>query len=102
MSDVKKQEIARKNDQLRKTILGGKVMLTCGVQNHPKRDEIIRAVQGFSDFNEDNDPWNEHDCAVFKVEGEDFMFKIDYYDADYKYFQEDGHRVLTVMRSEDY
>ena len=102
MSDVKKQEIARKNDQLRKTFLGGKVMLTCGVQNHPKRDEIIRAVQGFSDFIEDNDPWNEHDCAVFKVVGEDFMFKIDYYDADYKYFQEDVHRVLTVMRSEDY
>ena len=102
MSDVKKEIISAKNDHFRRTFVGGKVMITSAVEADPNLDKIIEAVQQFNQFNEDNDPWNEHDCAIFKVGGEDFMFKIDYYDADYKYFQEDGHRVLTVMKSEDY
>lgn len=102
MSDVKKEEIARKNDLLRRTFVGGKVMMTCGVQNHPKRDEIIRTVQTFNDFNEDNDPWNEHDCATFEVDGEKFMFKVDYYDDLFRSYREDGNRILTVLCLDEY
>ena len=101
MSDVKKQT-AQKNDLFRKTFTGGKVFLTQGVQNHPSLDEIIRSVQSFSNFNEDNDPYFEHDCASFDVGGEKFMFKVDYYDDNYEYFKEDGNRVLTIMCADEY
>ena len=102
MSDVKKEAIARKNDEFRRTFSGGKVMLTAGVQNDANLDRIIEAVKNFNDFNEDNDPYFEHDCASFDVGGEKFMFKIDYYDDNYEYFKEDGNRVLTIMCADEY
>lgn len=102
MESIPKDVIASKNDNLRKTLSGGKVLLTQGVQAHDKVDEIIKAVQNFKNFNEDNDPYGERDCAIFKVCGEDFMFKIDYYDDQYQYFKEDGNRVLTIMCADEY
>lgn len=99
---MNKTSIATKNDNFRKTFLGGKVFLTPGVIESKSKEKVINAVKEFEDFNEDNDPYGERDCAIFKVGGEDFMFKIDYYDSNYECFQEDGNRVLTIMRADEY
>ncbi len=51
---------------------GGLVHMTNGVAALGLRDvhTIFEAVSKFSSFNADNDPWNEHDCAVMEVSGE--------------------------------
>jgi hypothetical protein len=94
--------IALKNDLFRKTFIGGRVMLTNGVNGSGKVDEILKAVREFNDFNEDNDPYKEHDFGKIVIDGEDYFFKIDYYDENYEYFQEDGNRVMTIMRADEY
>ena len=100
--DVKKEEIAQKNDMLRRTFVGGKVILTAGVKNDPKIQQIINAVQQFNEFTEDNNPYLERDFGKVTIGDNDYFWKIDYYDQDYNFFQEDGHRVLTIMCADEY
>lgn len=94
--------IAEKNDLMRKTLIGCKVMLTASVAESPLRDEILNAVRAFRDFNESNDPYGEHDFAFIYVGGERWFFKFDYFDNNYAFFQEDGRRVLTIGHASDY
>ena len=101
-SDIKKETIAAKNDKFRKTFLGGKVMLTAGVESDENLNKIIAAVKSFDNFTEENDPHKEKDFGKISIDGEDYFWKIDYYDKDYKFFQVDGHRVLTIMLASDY
>lgn len=69
---------------------------------------MIQAVQSFSDFSEDNDPYQEHDCAVFVVNNKRYIFKIDYYDLNLEYGSENPvdpnltKRALTVMLADEY
>ena len=65
-------------------------------------------VMTFEAFTEDNDPYDEHDFAMFEHEGETWFFKIDYYDTDYRYGSPDPidatltRRVLTIGHISDY
>ncbi len=99
---MNKEEIARKNDLLRKNMEGGKVLFTSGVQESEYLQEIVNAVRAFSDFSSDNDPYGERDFGKVTVNSENYFFKIDYYDDSYEYFKEDGNRVMTIMRSDEY
>lgn len=101
---VEKELIAKKNDLFRKTFIGGKVMLTEGVRALPdnEQSELLETVQKFVVFNEDNDPHNEHDFGKIQMNGVNFAYKIDYYDDSYQYFKEDGNRVMTIMRMDEY
>lgn len=98
------KRIAQKNDLLRTTFfpLLGRVIATRSVAESPDREEILEAVRSFNDFTPYNDPHGEHDFGKVVVRGEPYFWKIDYYDADYRYFQEDGNRVLTIMRASEY
>lgn len=103
------------NDLLR-TSLGisvagkDKVMLTAGLL--AKGDDFVAnaltAVREFDDFNEDNDPYGEHDMIFVTVNGVKVMGKIDYYDNDLKFHSEDKSdptvtkRVLTIMLASEY
>lgn len=51
--------IAVLNDRLRKTFVGGRVLMTQGIQalSVEVQQAIIQAVQAFDTFNEDNDPY---------------------------------------------
>lgn len=102
MNDVKAKEIARKNDQLRRTFTGGRVMLTSRVEADPNLGKIIEAVKNFNDFNHDNNPYLERDMGKVTISGEDYFFKIDYYDSTYQFYEQDGNRVLTIMHSDEY
>ncbi len=104
------EKIKLKNDLLRTTFLpfAGRVVLTQGVYTHPKKQEVITAVREFKDFTPDNDPHGEHDFGSFKIDGEEFFFKIDYfsdhtfeYGAD-PYDEQPVVRVLTILLASEY
>ena len=93
------------NDAFRTSLQGGRVMMTSGVDalpDHLKR-AVVQFVIAFNKFNADNDPWHEHDYGSFDVQGDKFMWKIDYYDKHLEYGSEDPSdpaqttRVLTIM-----
>lgn len=65
-------------------------------------DEILAAVRRHDDFPRGDDPYGEHDFGAFTVNHERFYFKFDYYDSSNRFFEEDGERVLTIMKAEDY
>lgn len=98
------------NDAMRTSMSGGRVMLTNGVSALPdaKRTQLLRAVASFTDFNEDNDPWNEHDFGAIELDGTKFFWKIDYYDKHLEYGSPDAAdpmvttRVMTIMRADEY
>ena len=105
----KAKRIAALNDSLRRTFLGGKVMLTFGVGalDDELKAKVLTAVRGFTNFNSDNDPYGEHDCATFQVEGGTFMFKVDYFDRkSMDCGSEDptdpNMTMLTIMHASDY
>jgi hypothetical protein len=102
--------IAALNDALRTEGIGGRIMITSGLQALESDDltAIIAAVRGFSDFTPDNDPHGEHDCAVLEVAGHRIIWKIDTYDPTMTFAAEDPTdpeatvRVLTIMLAEEY
>lgn len=103
--ELRRRKIRQLNDYLRRTGKGGLVTITDGLAALDENllNRIMLAVSAFDAFNEDNDPYGEHDCAVITVEGVRVIWKIDYYDLSLKYGSEDPadpektKRVLTVM-----
>lgn len=99
------------NDAMRNTgISSGRWMMTAGVQALGP-DAILlatRAVQTFSAFTDDNDPYGEHDFGAFEIAGLRMFWKIDYYDRDLRYGSNDPSdpsvtaRVLTIMLASEY
>ncbi len=98
------------NDTFRKTLLGGKILLTSGITAFPEKQQqaILAQVQSFSNFTPDNDPYGEHDFGGFDYHGSRIFWKIDYYDLNLTYRSEHPEdptqtvRVLTVMLAEEY
>ena len=102
------QDIARINDKLRAGIpmmpRPHRVLMTCGVADlgEIKVAELLTKVANFSEFNSDNDPYFEHDMGWITMDGQKYMWKFDYFDDSFEYFQKNGNRVLTVMRTDEY
>ena len=98
------------NDNFRSTFVGGRVVMTAGVNALPldTKARVLLAVQSFDKFTTDNDPHREHDFGSFEIEGETYFFKIDYYALDMDGGSEDPAdpekttRVLTIMRADEY
>lgn len=67
---------------------------------------LSRAVESFSSFNEDNDPYGEHDFGSLRFEGQKIFWKIDYYDQALQVWcdplDKACRRTLTVMLAEEY
>jgi Protein of unknown function (DUF3768) len=72
------------------------------------RAAAIVALQAFTVFTKDSDPYQEHDFGSFALVSETFFRKIDYYDETCTYGSEDPcdpdktTRVLTLMLAQDY
>ena len=107
------QRIAELNDILRTTFLPcfGRVVMTEGIQalGETMVSEAVEAVQRFSDFTGDNDPYHEHDFGSCELcNGTTIFWKVDYLDINYRYASEDPSdpnvtkRVLTIMLSSEY
>lgn len=97
--------IAEDNDTFRKNNPAS-YLITAGALNHCDIANVIYAVRDFSDFNEDNDPYGEHDFGSFKVDGQKLFWKIDYYDSEHRGYCDplanECRRVLTIMLAEEY
>ena len=106
----KSDRIRALNDHLRRTFTGGHIVVTAGVQALPddQKARVLQAVREFSDFDEGNDPYHEHDFGSVSVEGVELFFKHDYYDLDMTLHSPDPadpdktRRVLTVMLASEY
>ena len=107
---TKQQTIRALNDNLRLTWQGGKIVMSRAIACLPAKDQatIMQAVRSFRTFSKANDPYGEHDCAIFEAAGQRCMWKIDYYDAAMEFGSEDPAdpskttRVLTIMLASDY
>jgi Protein of unknown function (DUF3768) len=98
------------NDAFRKTLRGGRAMMTSGVDELPDcvKAEALVQVAHFADFTADNDPHGEHDFGSFTLVGRKFFWKIEYYDKHCEFGSQDPSdpeettRVLTVMLADEY
>ena len=104
------EKIRQLNDILRKTFIGGRVMLTTGIRAKSAEDqaEILQKVRSFNEFTKANDPYGEHDFGRFTHNGESIIFKIDYYNKTYNRMSDDPsnpeitNRVMTIMTGSEY
>lgn len=106
----KTARIRQLNDAFRQTFAGGRVLLTAGVDALPETDKsaLLTKIRTFDGFNDDNDPYGEHDFFAIEHSGERYFAKLDYYALDLLHGSEDPSdpaqtiRVLTVMRADEY
>lgn len=113
------QQIAALNDAARAKVGlfqtdktgSGLVVFSQGIANLPAQvqAEICIRVRIFDDFDEENDPYGEHDFGSLEVTGAGEVFwKFDYYSNDRQHLSEDPtdpsktFRVLTIMLAEEY
>src|SRR5215207_4636777 len=98
------------NDQLRRSLTGGVLVMTKGIiaLGAKRQMAILSAIAAFDDFSPEDDPYGEHDFGALTIDGTRIFFKIDYLDRSLT-----GHspnpadptvtaRVLTVMLAEEY
>ena len=106
-------KIAELNDKLRQNIFHSgkdKVVLAREFSLLPFDEQlrILTQVKEFKDFNEGNNPYGQRDFGKIEHNGEDYFFKIDYYDNDLVFGSEKPEdenittRVLTVMKASEY
>lgn len=109
-SDHTSKAIRELNDRFRTSLVGGRTVLTGGVAALAKHDllALLQLVRSFDAFTTDNDPYEEHDFGAINFGGEQYFWKIDYYDRSMEAGSEDPTdpasttRVLTVMRADEY
>ena len=115
----KSKIISQQNDEFRKNFgspnsenqkIKGKYLVTKGISELPLPEQfaITIKVREFNNFNENNDPYGEHDYGKFQHNSNDIMWKIDCYDENYAYGSEEPsnpsktRRVLTAMLAHEY
>jgi hypothetical protein len=107
---MQNERIAELNDLLRKTFIGGRIVITAGIAAMPEPDQaaILAKVQAFDAFSPDNNPHGQRDFGSFSHNGARVFWKIDYYDPSLTCGSEDPAdpaktaRVLTVMLALEY
>src|SRR4051812_44527251 len=60
------------NDQLRRSLTGGMLVMTRGIiaLGAKRQMAILSAIAAFDDFDAEDDPYGEHDFGALTVEGE--------------------------------
>jgi len=93
-------EIRSLNDQLRRSQVGGKVMLSAGLVALFEKDlaAVVELVRAFDDFSEDNDPYGEHDFGAFEYQGQTINWKIDYHALDIQHGSENPANAAITKR----
>jgi hypothetical protein len=110
MTSEKTALIRALNDALRTTQCGGRILVTSGVSSHGPVFVVsaINEIAAFDKFDENNDPWDEHDFGAITVSDMRLFWKIDYYDPTLTAGAEDPSdparcvRVLTLMLADEY
>lgn len=98
------------NDAFRRDPRQGGVVLTSGVSSLPAGQlaALLTAIRTFDAFTPEDDPYEEHDFAAVVIDGERYLWKIDYFDLDLRCRSPDPsdpaftQRVMTIMRADEY
>jgi hypothetical protein len=100
---VSAKKIRELNDAFRTTMIGGRVMMTAGVDALPSdvKALVVRRVATFSDFNAEHDPHGEHDFGSFEVASRKIFFKLDYFDTGMEFGSEDPADLTKTTRGAD-
>jgi len=113
-NEMNKEQLREGNDALRRRLNASEterpqdgVFLTRGVMNADSAlREVLHKVMTFDTFDAGNDPYGEHDFGKVTVNGEDFFFKIDYYDENLEHgadpLTQPFRRVLTILLADEY
>jgi hypothetical protein len=104
------ERICLVNDEFRRTLSGGSLVLTVGViqQGRAFQEKAVARLLTCDDFTPDNDPYGEHDFGSLEIDGVRLFFKIDYYDKALASHSPDPtdrtqtHRVMTLMLADEY
>lgn len=110
MTSELRARIRALNDQFRRDLQGGTILLTHGVRSLGSGfvEEALLAVARFNDFTEANDPHGEHDFGLIQIDDQSLFWKIDYFDEGLSAAADDPsnpdtcHRVMTIMLAEEY
>ena len=98
-------KIAAVNDTFRRNMEGCTVTKGVAAMGEDVNEIFVR-VRDFTEFNEDNDPYGEHDFGSFEILGNRIFWKIDYYNQELSGWCDplspDCKRVLTIMLAEEY
>lgn len=104
MDDLEVSKIAVLNDEFRETGFG--VTMTCDVREIRDLNGLMSEVRTFNKFDENNDPWNEHDFGRIDWKDEKVFWKIDYFDQNLEYGEDPlspkCKRLMTVMLADEY
>ena len=104
MQLVKTVMISMVNDKFRKS--GSGVTMTNGAMALPDVCGLMQRIRAYDDFDEDNDPHEEHDFGSLDWRGNKVFWKIDYYDENFRGWEDPlsqkCNRVMTVMLAEEY
>jgi hypothetical protein len=108
--EVRGSKIRDLNDDFRRTIIGGRLMVTAGVAAMGEDDvaALLNLVRRFDRFGPNNDPHGEHDFGLIEYNGERFFWKIDYYDCEARNGSDDPGdpkqtlRILTLMPASEW
>lgn len=98
------------NDFFRISGNGGQIFTTPGFENLPDelKFEAICMLRTEQTFDENDDPWHEHDFGTILIAEHELFWKIYYYDIDYNGYSPDPSdpavtsRVLTIMLASEY
>lgn len=117
-ADIDKAKVIREqNDRVRQgdTSIPARVFCTDGVTRLVQDEDggvafgaLFEVVKAFDQFDENNDPYAEHDFGAFEFMGERLFWKFDYYTPDLKGGSPDPSdlkqtvRVLTIMLACEY
>nr|WP_313011771.1 DUF3768 domain-containing protein [Brucella intermedia] len=107
----KSTRIRELNDRLRTEGTGGQVVAVGRLAHEDGefRQRVLDAVRAQQVTTGDgDDPYSEHDFGNLEVEGQQIIWKIDYYDLNMEFGSDapedpdQTRRVLSIMRAEDY
>lgn len=101
---VRATRIAKLNDAFRRNV--DNTVITPGVVALEDVHGLMRKVYSYNDFNEDNDPYGEHDLGSFEWHGEKIFWKINYYELEFQFYCDPlsprCQRVMTIMLASEY
>ena len=103
-------EIARLNDEFRKDLLSGHIVMTMGVRALARQTQFkaLKAIQDFDDFTPDNDPWAHHDFGEVIADSHRIWWKIDCFSKDLRFGSPNPAdpsvttRVMTILTPAEY
>lgn len=100
--------IREQNDDFRKGLGGGQIVVTQGIAARNDVWEIVQQVRKYNSFDSRDDSYGERDFGTIRVDAQRIFWKIDYYGKDMESGSPDPAdpsatiRTMTIMLAEEY